>query len=50
MLHHCTYISFKPKFISTCNLSDTAISSSNLQNWFNNLSWKITIMKHDSGS
>ena len=28
----CTYNSFKPKFISTYNLSDTAISSSNFQN------------------
>ena len=40
----CTYISFKPKFIFTYNLSDTAISSSNFQKDVglivsNNLSW-----------
>ena len=40
----CTHISFKPKIISTYNLSDTAISSYNFQKDLglivsNNLSW-----------
>ena len=43
-LSKCTHISFKPKIISTYNLSDTAISSSNFQKDLglkvsNNLSW-----------
>ena len=43
-LFKCTYISFKPKIISTYNLSDTAISSSNFYKDLglmvsNNLSW-----------
>ena len=42
--HNCTYISFKPKFISTYNLSDTAVSLSSFQKDLglivsNNISW-----------